>query len=87
MGFKGVYFSWICFPDGTKGLICFQDQGELSIWFLFQKTKYLYDGVEKKTFVQVEFPISESIQTYLDWKGYQLDEEIQHAENQFGKNM
>ena len=65
----------------------FQDQGELSIWFLFQKTKYLYDGVEKKTFVSVEFPISESIHTYLDWKGYQLDEEIQHAENQFGKNM
>ena len=66
---------------------CFQDQGELSLWFMFQKTKYLFDGVEKKQFVAVSFPVSESVQTYLDWKGYQDDEEVKHAENKFGKNM
>ena len=54
---------------------------------MFQKTKYLYDGVEKKKFVPVMFPVAESMQTYLDWKGYQDDEEVRHAENTFGKNM
>lgn len=68
-------------------IVILQDKGEQSLWFMFQKTKYLYDGEEKKTFVSVEFPVAESVQTYLDWKGYQDDEEIRHAENKFGKNM
>ena len=54
---------------------------------MFQKTKYMYDGVEKKRFVSVSFPVAESIQTYLDCKGYQDDAEVKHAENLFGKNM
>ena len=75
-----------------KGLHCIwyflsQDQGELAVWFMFQKTKYMYDGVEKKRFVSVSFPVAESIQTYLDCKGYQDDAEVKHAENTFGKNM
>jgi cation-transporting ATPase 13A1 len=64
-----------------------QDGHEKELWFLFQKTKYIYDGEEKKTFVQITFPVNHSMQFYMDWKGYQDDAELADAEKQFGTNM
>ncbi|KAH9507578.1 hypothetical protein Btru_051511 [Bulinus truncatus] len=59
---------------------------EDSLWFMFQKTKYLCDSHEKKKFSPLVFPIDHTIGYYMDSKGYQEDEEVTAAENQFGKN-
>lgn len=63
-----------------------KEEGE-ELWFQFQKTKYLYDGDEKKQFVHVTFPIDHSVNFYMDWKGYQDDEEVAAAEKKFGINQ
>ncbi|XP_060590702.1 endoplasmic reticulum transmembrane helix translocase-like isoform X1 [Ruditapes philippinarum] len=57
-----------------------------TIWFNFQKTKYLYER-DKKQFVPLDFPVSETIQTYMESKGLQEEHDIKHAENTFGKNL
>ncbi|XP_050396318.1 endoplasmic reticulum transmembrane helix translocase [Patella vulgata] len=62
------------------------DHGE-ELWFNFQKTKFIYDHEEKKTFLQVSFPINESMQHYMDWKGYQDDNSLKEAEIKYGKNL
>ncbi|ESO92805.1 hypothetical protein LOTGIDRAFT_162282 [Lottia gigantea] len=61
------------------------DHGE-ELWFYFQKTKYIYDKDEKKQFLQVSFPINESIQHYMDWKGYPDDKSLKEVELKYGKN-
>ena len=63
-----------------------QEEGE-GLWFLFQKTKYLYDGEEKKTFVPLTFPTHHSVQFYMDWKGYQDDSDVAAAVKKFGTNV
>nr|SVE82344.1 EOG090X00J5 [Daphnia magna] len=60
-------------------------QGETKIWFVFQKTRYNWDFGDK-CFKGTVFPITYSYQNYLDWKGYQNDNEIKEAENNFGRN-
>lgn len=55
-------------------------------WFIFQKTKYVWDD-DKKRFRGVEFPIDHSYGMYMEWKGYQDDNEIQAAELEYGKNQ
>jgi cation-transporting ATPase 13A1 len=64
----------------------FQEDDEETIWFNFQKTKYLYER-DKKQFVPLDFPVSETIQTYMESKGLQEEHDIKHAENTFGKNL
>ncbi|BFZ20171.1 hypothetical protein BsWGS_23210 [Bradybaena similaris] len=56
------------------------------LWFFFQKTKYLYDAQERKQFVSVSFPIDQSMQFYMECKGYQEEEDVAAAEKKFGKN-
>ena len=53
-------------------------------WFIFQKTKYVWDK-EKKQFRGVEFPVNKTYGEYFQWKGYQ-DEELSKAERKYGKN-
>nr|XP_018900940.1 PREDICTED: manganese-transporting ATPase 13A1 [Bemisia tabaci] len=55
------------------------------IWFLFQKTKYLYDE-EKKQFRNLQFPVHKKFSQYIDWKGLQDDVEIKRTGDIFGKN-
>ena len=67
--------------------IVFQDTktGLLQIWFVFQKTKYLYDSEEKKRFQPVAFPVDLTIRQYMECKGYQEDD-LKVAEDKYGKN-
>ncbi|KAM3962708.1 endoplasmic reticulum transmembrane helix translocase [Aphomia sociella] len=55
------------------------------VWFIFQKSKYLYDW-DKKTFHTVEFPVNKSYEEYMASKGYSDDESVETAEKEFGKN-
>ncbi|KAG7208082.1 hypothetical protein KM043_009657 [Ampulex compressa] len=54
-------------------------------WFIFQKTKYHWDPDEQR-FKCLEFPVNHSIKHYCNWKGYQNDQEVIAAEEQYGKN-
>ena len=56
-----------------------------SLWFMFQKTKYVWDP-DKKNFRGVEFPINYSFGKYMDWKGYQDDDGLLAAEMEYGIN-
>ncbi|KAL3282728.1 hypothetical protein HHI36_005899 [Cryptolaemus montrouzieri] len=58
---------------------------ETQVWFIFQKTKYVWDD-NKKSFRGVEFPIQKSFKEYLSSKGYQEDSDIQKATQHYGKN-
>ena len=60
--------------------------GKMQIWFKFQKLRYIYDGEEKKTFNGMEFPEHHSVKHYLEWKGYQEEEDLLDAERHYGKN-
>ncbi|CAG4968673.1 unnamed protein product [Colias eurytheme] len=55
------------------------------VWFVFQKSKYLYDW-DKKSFHTVEFPVNKTYEEYLESKGYLDDESLEIAEKEFGKN-
>ncbi|KAK7497039.1 hypothetical protein BaRGS_00011775 [Batillaria attramentaria] len=64
-----------------------QREDEPELWFNFQKTKYIYDGEEKKQFVPLTFPVNHSVHYYMDWKGYQDDTDVAAAERKFGTNI
>ncbi|CAH2066263.1 unnamed protein product, partial [Iphiclides podalirius] len=55
------------------------------VWFIFQKSKYIYDW-DKKKFHPIEFPINKTYEEYADSKGYSDDESIEVAEKEYGKN-
>lgn len=55
------------------------------MWFIFQKSKYIYDW-DKKCFHTIEFPINKSYEEYMESKGYLDDEAIEFAEKEFGRN-
>ncbi|XP_068228733.1 endoplasmic reticulum transmembrane helix translocase [Palaemon carinicauda] len=62
-----------------------EDEAE-SIWFTFQKTKYMWDGEERKRFKGLHFPIDLQLRTYAEWRGYQEDSDLAGAERIYGKN-
>ena len=49
------------------------------------KTKYGTKNTEK-IFKGIVFPIDQTYEEYLDWKGYQNESEIKEAEETYGKN-
>lgn len=55
------------------------------VWFVFQKTKYIYN-YDEQIFQVLKFPVHLQIKEYNEWKGYQEDSDIQAAERKFGKN-
>ena len=63
-----------------------QEKNGEQLWFIFQKTKYIYDAEEKKQFFPLSFPDNHSIKYYMEWKGYQEESEIKNAEKLFGQN-
>lgn len=59
--------------------------GSTTTWFIFQKTKYIFDN-DKAIFRGIEFPINKSLREYNSWKGYQEDADVHNAEQLYGKN-
>ena len=66
--------------------IYFQTDKGISYWFEFQKTVFIYDANEKKTFSEVVYPTNWELSKYMEWKGYQEDQDIKNAEKHYGKN-
>jgi len=52
---------------------------------MFQKTRYNWD-FEEKGFKGISFPVDQSYAEYLNWKGYQTEQEIKDAESDYGIN-
>ena len=55
------------------------------IWFMFQKTKYLYNEEEGK-FQPLTFHTSETYSFYRDCRGYTTDMKAEAAKQLYGKN-
>ena len=53
---------------------------------MFQKMRYMYEGEEKKRFEMTRFPVDWTFGQYMQWKGYQEEEEVKVAERKYGKN-
>ncbi|XP_055595293.1 endoplasmic reticulum transmembrane helix translocase [Uranotaenia lowii] len=58
---------------------------EVIYWFLFQKTKYVWDP-EKKQFRNVEFPIHKTYEEYFESKGHLDDADVALSERTYGNN-
>jgi len=58
----------------------------VNIWFIFQKTKYVWDE-NKKQFCGLQFPVDLSFGEYMEWKGYQEDHEVTYADIKYGRNQ
>ncbi|XP_078737550.1 endoplasmic reticulum transmembrane helix translocase isoform X2 [Lampetra fluviatilis] len=61
------------------------EQEEESVAFEFQKTKYVYDGREKRCFQPVVFPVALALSVYQSARGFQ-EEEAVAAERTYGRN-
>ncbi|KAF2366163.1 P-type ATPase [Trinorchestia longiramus] len=57
-----------------------------SLWFVFQKSKYVWEGEERKQFVALHFPIDRPLREYMDWKGYSSEEQLRAAQEVYGSN-
>lgn len=66
----------------------FQDEvnQSVNIWFIFQKTKYVWDE-NKKQFCGLQFPVDLPFGEYMEWKGYQEDHEVTNADSKYGRNQ
>uniref|UniRef100_A0A131XZR5 Endoplasmic reticulum transmembrane helix translocase n=2 Tax=Ixodes ricinus TaxID=34613 RepID=A0A131XZR5_IXORI len=60
-------------------------EDEPIVWFVFQKTKYLYN-FDRKCFYGIQFPVGMPFRSYHECKGYGDDEEVANVERRFGKN-
>ncbi|XP_063229452.1 endoplasmic reticulum transmembrane helix translocase isoform X2 [Bacillus rossius redtenbacheri] len=60
--------------------------GSVLIWFIFQKTKYVWDE-NKKRFSGLQFPIHLRFGDYMEWKGYQDDDEVAAADMKYSRNQ
>ncbi|KAL1123867.1 hypothetical protein AAG570_001637 [Ranatra chinensis] len=73
--------------NGSSELVTIHHPKDSSLgseWFMFQKTKYVWDK-DKKRFHGIEFPVNQLYGEYMQWKGYH-DEDLSKAEEIFGKN-
>ncbi|XP_014218606.1 manganese-transporting ATPase 13A1 [Copidosoma floridanum] len=71
--------------NGSTELVRIQRNNSHEPWFIFQKTKYIWDP-DKKEFCGLMFPVNNSVGYYLQWKGYADDKEIKDAEQKYGTN-
>ncbi|CAH1104950.1 unnamed protein product [Psylliodes chrysocephalus] len=75
--------------NGSSELVCLRhtkNDVDITIWFIFQKTKYIWDS-DKKIFRGLEFPVHKSFSEYGLSKGLQEDIDIIEAEQLYGKNI
>ena len=81
-------FSELC----SLTFICFslkethKNEETENIWFTFQKTKYIWEGEERKQFVGLQFPVDLQLRQYAEWRGYQEDADLVAAERKYNKN-
>ena len=59
--------------------------GDPLVWFMFQKTKYIYEE-EKKQFSPVVFPVACHFSDYLSSPGYEGESQLAAAKQIYGKN-
>lgn len=71
--------------NGCSELVKIHHNEGAEPWFIFQKTKYVWDS-DKKQFSSVQFPVDHTVGYYNNWKGYADDAEIKEAEEIYGKN-
>ncbi|NP_001135438.1 ATPase type 13A1 [Nasonia vitripennis] len=71
--------------NGSTELVKLHQNKSQEPWFIFQKTKYVWDPSTKE-FRGLEFPVSYSVKHYSQWKGYADDNEIKEAEEKYGQN-
>ena len=57
--------------------------GDVTVWFVFQKIRYMFTGVE---FEAVKFNLSDPLQKYLNHQGFQSDEEVEVLKKKYGLN-
>lgn len=62
------------------------DNGDAILSFEFQKIRYIFDDKEKKCFLPVAFPISQSMGHFQSWRGYQEEADLRAAEKRYGTN-
>ncbi|XP_037957568.1 manganese-transporting ATPase 13A1 [Teleopsis dalmanni] len=62
------------------------ENGTQMFYFLFQKTKYIWEE-NKKTFRDVEFPVSLPLEDYARSRGHETDAAITLAEQTYGVNQ
>ncbi|XP_076043398.1 endoplasmic reticulum transmembrane helix translocase [Oratosquilla oratoria] len=74
-------------PELVKVCRHYADNGDVeSIYFKFQKTKYIWEGEERKQFMGLKFPVANELRTYADWRGYQDEKDIAYAERTYEYN-
>lgn len=71
--------------NGSTELIKVNRSKNQEPWFIFQKTKYVWDP-SKKEFQGLLFPIKYTMDHYSQWKGYADDKEVEEAEEKYGQN-
>uniref|UniRef100_A0A2M4BAI2 Putative p-type atpase n=1 Tax=Anopheles marajoara TaxID=58244 RepID=A0A2M4BAI2_9DIPT len=59
--------------------------GEMTYWFMFQKTKYIWDS-DKALFRSVEFPIHRTYEEYYESKGHLEEADVALAQHTYGDN-
>lgn len=55
------------------------------LWFMFQKTKYIFDEKLNK-FITIEFSCDEKLSYYKEWKGYTDPNEMFTIDRKYGHN-
>ena len=71
--------------NGSTELVKLNRSKSQEPWFIFQKTKYIWDP-KYQQFHGVRFPINYSVEFYSQWKGYVDDKEVEEAEKRYGLN-
>ncbi|KPP72851.1 putative cation-transporting ATPase 13A1 [Scleropages formosus] len=76
--------------NGSAELVLLQrdqdEDGTTILSFEFQKIRYVFDGMERKRFMPVAFPISHPMRYFQMWRGYQEEAELRAAEKRYGTN-
>ncbi|KAJ8682038.1 hypothetical protein QAD02_017830 [Eretmocerus hayati] len=71
--------------NGSTELVKLHSKKSQEPWFIFQKTKYVWDP-ENCEFRGLAFPVRHSVKHYSQWKGYADDKEVEEAEATYGQN-
>ena len=72
--------------NGFSELVRVQKKVNGEISFVFQRLKYVFDD-DKKVFRGLEFPVNYSFNYYLDWKGYESEEDVEKAKKKYRNNV
>lgn len=71
--------------NGAAEMVRLARTGPYSLWFNFQKLKFVFDS-DKKVFTRIQFPTDHSMKYYLSWTGYGEDQEVLDKTLLYGNN-